>query len=104
MTSAEIGLSGEQHVTADLVSKGYYCNRNTRLPGCTDIEATRGTFAVLVQVKTAVYPETPAILSTEEFKAITGRAKRKGWQAWLAQVQIDRFGARLGEINYVQAS
>ena len=102
LTSAEVGTTGEKHATAELRAKGWTCYRNTQLPGATDIEATGGTPALLVQVKTAVYPNLPADLSAEEKTAIVSRANRNGKDAWLAQLQINREGALVGSISWTK--
>jgi Holliday junction resolvase len=108
MTPAEIGSHGEKHVTAYLGSKGFSCYRNTQLPGSTDIEATRTdafgnvTQGLLVQVKTAEHPNHPSCLSSEECSGIIARAKRKGWEAWLAQIQIDQLGGLVGAIAWTK--
>ena len=87
---------------SDLTSKGYYCLRNKRSPVYTGIEAIKGTEVALVHVKTAVHPSTPDNLSTEEISRIKNRASRMGWEAWLAQVQIDDFGSMVGSITYTR--
>ena len=100
MTPEEIKLSGERHVMSDLTSKGYFCLRNKRSRTPTGIEAIKGTEVMLVQVKAAVHPDLPEGLSAEESARIRKRAARMGWQARLAQVQIDDSGALLGSIVY----
>jgi hypothetical protein len=100
MTPEEIKLSGERHVMSDLTSKGYFCLRNKRSRTPTGIEAIKGTEVMLVQVKAAVHPDLPEGLSAEESARIRKRAIRMGWQAWIAQVQIDDAGAMLGSIVY----
>jgi hypothetical protein len=102
MTPEEVGLSGERHVMSDLTSKGYLCLRNKRSPVPTGIEAIKGTEVALVQVKAAVHPTMPDGLSDEESARVRKRAIRMGWQAWLAQVQIDSLGAMLGSIAYTR--
>ena len=102
MTPEETQSSGERHVMSDLASKGYYCLRNKRSPVYTGIEAIKGTKVTLVHVKTAVHPSAPDSLSTEETARVKNRAIRMGWEAWLAQVQIDDFGLMLGSITYTR--
>jgi hypothetical protein len=102
MTPEEVGLSGERHVMSDLTSKGYLCLRNKRSPVPTGIEAIKGMEVALVQVKAAVHPNMPDGLSAEESARVRKRAVRMGWQAWLAQVQIDGFGAMLGSVTYTR--
>lgn len=100
MTSAEIGNFGERHATAWLQSKGYQCYRNTQQPGSTDIEARGSTKSLLVQVKTGLSPSPAPGLSGEEQRNISSRASNLGYEAWLAQVQIDARGSLLGEITW----
>ena len=102
MTPAEIGNIGERHVTAWLQAKNYQCNRNTALPGSTDIEADASQASLLVQVKTALSPALPADLSTEEQRAIVARANRSGKEEWLARLQINSQGALIGEISWAK--
>lgn len=99
MTPGDIGAFGERIVTAWLTAKGYQCYRNTQQPGSTDIEA-RGQPSLLVQVKTGLYPNQPPVLSATERGNITSRATRLGYQAWLAQVQINSQGQQVGEIRW----
>jgi hypothetical protein len=101
MTAAEIGNVGERHVEAWLKARNYACNRNTQLPGSTDIEAT-GSANLLVQVKTAMQPEAPAELSPAEIANIKSRASRTSRQAWLAQVTIDVSGRLIRDIRWTQ--
>jgi hypothetical protein len=100
MTPEEIRLSGERHVISDLTSKGYFCLRNKRSRVPTGIEAIKGTEVALVQVKAAVHPNMPDGLPAEESARVRKRAVRMGWQACLAQVQIDGSGALLGSVVY----
>jgi len=102
MEPAEIGNRGERYATGELQSKGFTCYRNTQLPGSTDIEARSGGKGVIVQVKTAMYPFYPNSLSTDERSRIVGRANRNGWEAWLAQVQIDGRGALIGSVHWTK--
>lgn len=100
MTAAEVGAIGEKYVTAWLGSKGYSCYRNTQLPGSTDIEANGSPNKLLVQVKTAVFPNSAASLSADEQKNIVARANQNVREAWLAQLEINADGAQRGEIRW----
>ena len=102
MTPEEIKLSGERHVRSDLTSKGYVCLRNKRSRVPTGIEAIMGTEVALVHVMAAAYPNLPTGLSAEESGRIRKRAARMGWEAWLAQVQIDESGKLLEPITYTR--
>ncbi|OLD00436.1 MAG: hypothetical protein DMG35_17360 [Acidobacteria bacterium] len=102
LTAAVIGTYGEVHATAWLRANGWRCYRNTQLPGATDIEAAAGTRSLLVQVKTAIWPNFPASLSGEEKRSIVARANRNQKEAWLAQLQINREGALVGSITWTK--
>jgi hypothetical protein len=100
LSAAEIGNIGERHATAALQAKGWQCYRNTQQPGATDIEATSGTKGMLVQVKTGLAPNSAPELSADEFRSITARAGRKGYEAWSARLQINGQGALVGSIAW----
>jgi hypothetical protein len=102
LTAAQIGTIGEIHTTNWLKARNYSCYRNTQLPGATDIEANGNPTSLLVQVKTAIWPNLPASLSTEEIQAIVARAKRTGRQAWVARLQINNEGALIGDIAWTR--
>jgi hypothetical protein len=100
LTSADIGNLGERYAENALQGQGWTCNRNTQLPGSTDIEAVSGTNRLLVQVKTAIFPNVAAVLSSDEQNSIVARAARTNCPAYLAQVQIDEYGRLHGEISW----
>lgn len=102
LTAAEIGYYGELHATAYLRANGFACHRNTQQPGSTDIDATGPYRSLYVQVKTAVYPNSPASLSSDEKNGIIARAIRNKREAWLAQVTIGDSGNLIGEIIWKQ--
>ena len=98
-SAADIGRAGEGHVVDWLRAEKYSIKWYTQALGSTDIEAQSSSKRLLVQVKTAVHPNNPERLSTEEEKAITSRAARLGAQAWEARVQV---GSNLELIGNVQ--
>ena len=98
-TPTGIGRAGEGYVVDWLKAEKYSIKWNTQTPGVTDIEAQTSSKRLLVQVKTALYPNDPDRLSTEEEKTITARAARLGAQAWEARVQV---GSKLELIGNVQ--
>lgn len=102
LTSAEIGNFGERHATAWLQSKGYQCYRNTQQPGSTDIEARGTSKSLLVQVKTGLFPSSAPSLASDEQRNISSRATRLGYEAWLAQAQINAMGSLMGEIKWTK--
>jgi Holliday junction resolvase len=102
LTASEIGTAGEKHATAWLQANGWSCYRNTQLPGATDIQATSGTKSILVQVKTAVFPNQPVGLSADDKNAIVARANKSSKEAWLAQLQINSEGLLVGQISWTR--
>jgi hypothetical protein len=88
-TTTDEGAIGERIVAQWLFSKKYSVKVNTNLPGSTDIQATSNKVNLLVQVKTAVFPNVPASLSAEEKGSIKSRAARLSYEAWEAKVQLD---------------
>lgn len=103
-SSSNIGHEGERCVVNELRSIGYeHTNWNTRLSGSTDIEAwTDNGNILIVQVKSAVYPNRPAELTAEEERNIVLKAKRLGGEAYLAQVQLDLRLNQVGRIRWTK--
>jgi len=99
-SQAQIGDAGEQIVNSWLVQNGYKTNLDTRQPGSTDIEAVGTKALLLVQVKTAMSPSTPADLSSDEVRNIKSRASRLGYQAWQAKVTVNSSLQLVGEIQW----
>ncbi|MHA1228649.1 MAG: hypothetical protein ACTSPV_18140 [Candidatus Hodarchaeales archaeon] len=89
--SYDVGLAGEKAVVNWLNQKGWEITRwDTDAPGATDIEARSGNKKLLVQVKSAIYPNQPSSLSEEEERNIKSRATMKDAEAWEARVVLDR--------------
>lgn len=85
----DIGRSGEEVVKKRLQEKGWeITSHDTRGPGSTDLEAEAGGKQILVQVKTAVPPNDPASLSSEEECNIKARATRISAWAYEARVWL----------------
>ena len=109
-TSSEIGREGEKAVVNYLKEKGYTINNwNTKAAGSTDIEAgsydVNGYYKItlLTQVKTAISPNTPPYLSSEEERNIKSRATRIGAESWEARVTLSETGGYLfqfGDISW----
>jgi Holliday junction resolvase-like predicted endonuclease len=90
-TSAQIGQAGEATVVTALKKEGWsITNWNTQAPGSTDIEASSGRKKLLVQVKSAITPDSPASLSSDEERNIKSRAAKIGADAYEARVTLDR--------------
>jgi len=102
-TAVEIGSKGEHLVAAWLNGRGYMTNVDTKAPGSTDIEAN-GPASILVQVKTAVLPNTPVSLSSDELRNIKSRATNTKREAWEARVQVDEKLNQVGEIQWKKLS
>lgn len=103
MTSVEIGKIGEKYVVDWLKSKRYIIVKwDTRAPGSTDIEAKHSTAHILVQVKTAVEPNKPADLSSQEIRNLKSRASKIGAIAFQAKVQLDKKRLLKGEIAWAK--
>ncbi len=100
MESGHIGGYGERAVEAGLVADGWVCRRNTQLPGSTDIEAGKDGRRILVQVKTGMIPNAPPAMSGDEVRNIKSRATKLAREPWLAKVQINSLGQRVGPIRW----
>lgn len=86
-----------------LKAKGYRIDRwDTQSPGSTDIEASGTAKRLLVQVKSALAPNQPAVLSGDEIAKIKSRAGKVGAEAWQAQVQLDSQLRQAGEIKWAK--
>jgi len=99
-SQAEIGAAGERIVNNWLIGNNYKTNLNTRQPGSTDIEAVGPKASLLVQVKTALSPSTPADPSSDEVRNIKSRAARLGYEAWQAKVTVDANANFVGKIQW----
>ena len=100
-SAADVGRVGEGATVAYLKNKGFTVTSwNTQGPGATDIEAVAGQKGLLVQVKSAVSPNSPCSISDLEQQAIASRATRKGYEAWEARVQLDASLRPMGEPSW----
>lgn len=102
LTAAEIGQIGEKIVAKWLRDKGYTVSQNTKQPGSTDIEADGTSRKLLVQVKTAVSPNTLSGLTSDEERNIKSRAASLKRQAWLAQVTLNTDYTLKGSIAWTE--
>jgi hypothetical protein len=116
-TSFEIGQAGERIVAEWLHYRGYTRIKvDTRLPGSTDIDAQhvplmnslfpqlfvnqKNKARMFIQVKSAVYPNNPESLSSDEKRNITSRATKMGARAWEARVRLNSNLKLIGEIRW----
>lgn len=98
LTPQQVGAIGEKLVAEWFRDRGYTVTEGTSQAGSTDIQAVSGKNKYLVQVKTAIYPNEPASLSSDEARNLKSRATRIGYSARLAQVTINADGTQRGEI------
>jgi len=89
-TAVEIGHAGEQFAVQALKREGWTVDVwNTQAPGSTDIEAHSGSSKILVQVKSAIPPNEPSGLSSDEERNIKSRATRINAKAYEARVYLN---------------
>ncbi len=74
-TATTSGNVGERIITRWLAEHGYSASINTRGPGATDIEARGNSKSLLVHVKSAVQPNSPAPSPSDEVLNITSRGR-----------------------------
>jgi len=95
-----VKLAGERAAVSWLESKGFTIAKwETRTPGSADIEAKSGKH-LLVQVRTAVQPEDPPSLTSEDEEGIISRAAKIDAEAWEARVQLDANLQLQGKIKW----
>lgn len=87
--ASEIGRAGERFIVEGLRNEGFRVEWDTRLPGSADIDAANSNRHLLIQVKSAVYPNEPADTSQQEETNLKSRAARIGAEAWEARVQLN---------------
>lgn len=104
--STEIGQIGEKLVAEYLKNvKGYHkVIQNTKGPGATDIEAIGTKIRLLVQVKTAVLPNEPSCLTSDEENRIKSRAASMSAEAWEARVMLDSQHKPTGQFKWRKLS
>ena len=102
----EIGQAGERIVVQWLKEAGYAIKRwDTQSPGSTDIEAESSKgHILLVQVKSALHPNEPPSLSSDEERNIESRGTRIRAEAWEARVQLNASLEVIGEIRWRKLS
>jgi len=57
---------------------------------------------MLVHVKTGLLPQSAPEITEGERQGVCARAMMLGYDAWYAQVQIDRQGGLVGEIRWMK--
>jgi hypothetical protein len=89
LTPVEIECIAKAFAMIDLERQGFAWKQNQRVPGSTDLQATKGSEGRLVQVRAAVHPRTPPGLGHEETAQIKSRASQLGCDPWLAQITLN---------------
>ena len=100
LTETEIGQAGERILTQILRHTCHNVKQGIRLPFARGIEADRDGVGYLVQVKTALAPNSPDDLSPNEAYNIKSRARLTNRTALLAKVTINAEGLRVGDIEW----
>lgn len=104
LEAADIGHAGEK-IVEDLLSQNSWTNiiRDTWQKGSTDIKADpidKTKKGILIQVKTALFPNAPAEISADEKKNIIMRAKRENRDAYAAYLKIDSNKKLVGNVDF----
>ncbi len=102
LTPTDIAEYGERHVEKWLTDNGYRCHHQTQRHGTKDLEACSAENEMLVHVISHLASTPAPALSQTEHDSVCSRAITLGFDAWLAEVQIDRFGDQVGEIQWKQ--
>jgi hypothetical protein len=104
LEAADIGHAGEKHVENYCISKGFKnVIRNTWQPGGVDIQADGGANNnIVIQVKSAISPNQPAVVTNQEKAAIIERGKKLGRIPYGAYVLMDGNTKLMGEIKFVK--
>ncbi len=98
----EITEYGERHVEKWLTGQGYHCYHNSQRQGTKDLEARGGENNMLIHVLSGLASHALPGLSQTEHDSVCSRAIMLGFDAWLAEVQMDRHGDMVGDINWKQ--
>jgi len=99
MNLDEIGGYGQHHVVTALVGQGFQCRRSTKPRGANDIKARKSKQNRLVQVRTFLKPSD---ISAAEKEKLMARAEKLGYEAWVAEVEVDETGVQVGRIIWTR--
>ncbi len=102
LTSSDIAEYGESHVERWLTEQGYRCYHNTQRQGTRDMEARSADNNMLVHVLSHLESVQAPALSQSEHDSVCSRAFMLGFDAWLAEISIDRHGEQVGDIHWKQ--
>lgn len=102
LTSSDIAEYGERHVERWLTEQGYRCYHNTQRQGTRDMEARSAENNMLVHVLSHLESVQAPALSQSEHDSVCSRAFMLGFDAWLAEISIDRHGEQVGDIHWKQ--
>ena len=94
MAVSDFRRVGEGIALRDLMDKGFTIlkwNTPEQLPDSGDLEAIEAVSRrhILVRVKSAVKPDVPTGLSSDEEGTLKSRASKASAEAWEAKVQLD---------------
>ncbi|MES2595125.1 MAG: hypothetical protein V4662_07315 [Verrucomicrobiota bacterium] len=98
----EITEYGERHVEKWLAGQGYHCFHNTQRRGTKDLEARGGENNMLIHVLSGLASHSLPSLSQTEHDSVCSRAIMLGFDAWVAEVHVDREGDLVGNISWKQ--
>jgi hypothetical protein len=113
LTPTDIAEYGEKHVELWLRANNYQCHRAPATShshghyshvnhNAIDLEARTPENTMMVHVRTAMAPRRPHELTENEQHGICARAIMLGYDAWLAQVQIDNQGELAEDIQWTK--
>lgn len=102
LTLSDIAEHGERHVERWLTEQGYRCYHNTQRQGTRDLEARSTDNNMLVHVLSHLESVQAPALGQSEHDSVCSRAFMLGFDAWLAEISIDRHGEQVGDIHWKQ--
>lgn len=102
LTPIDITEYGESHVEKWLTGQGYRCFHNSQRQGTKDLEARGGENNMLIHVISGLSSHALPALSQTDHDRVCSRAITLGFDAWLAEVMIDREGDLVGDIRWKQ--
>ncbi len=102
LTPIDITEYGERHVEKWLTGQGYRCFHNSQRQGTKDLEARGGENNMLIHVISGLSSHALPGLSQADHDRVCSRAIMLGFDAWLAEVMIDREGDLVGDIHWKQ--
>ena len=102
LTPSDIAEHGERHVERWLTDQGYRCYHNSQRQGTRDLEARSTDNNMLVHVLSHLESVQAPALGQSEHDSVCSRAFMLGFDAWLAEISINRHGEQAGDIHWKQ--